>query len=183
MTKRDRSRLKLIFTTTSLVWMAVTGWMMFAHLDQDDMGNLNSSALRDRMAECQGSFRERYDCKETLIVKSGRQTFNDMFLRFLLVIAPPLAANIWLGLYLRRHPVPLDVDLAEGQRHAPSDPNWKTRAQHHTHDGTVSPAEIDDTPLRPAPGQHLLDVIAPTEDWKSKAQNHVHKSRHQNGQD
>lgn len=182
MTKRDRSRLKQIFTITSLIWMATTAWLMFGHLDKDDMGNLNSSALRDRMAECQGNFRERYDCKEALIVKSGRQSFNDLFLRFLLVIVPPLAANIWLGIYLRRHPVPLDVDFPEGHHHAPSDPDWKTKAQHHTQDGAAAPNALEEPPLRPAPGKHLLDVIAPAEDWKAKAQNHIHKPRHRDEQ-
>lgn len=177
MTKRDRKRLKLSVTTASLIWMAAIGWAMFGQLNSDDMGNHNSSAIRDRMAECQGTFRERYDCKESIIVKSGQQTFNDMFLRFMLVIVPPLAANIWMGLYLRRHPVPLDVDFAT-TLHQHTDANWKARAQQHTHESMADDEEASAPPLRPAPGQHLLDVIAPAEDWKAKAQNHIKSSHH-----
>lgn len=173
MTKDERLRLVWGVRIASLAWMAMAGYLLFVTFGIDPAHH-SSAEVKDRMAaECLGTFKDRYDCKEAIIVKSGQETFIAMAWRFLLVIVPPMAVTFWLPGYLRRHP------LHETQHHS-NDGDWKSRAKLHTQ--MQSPQEaaqdlgVDDVaPLRP--GHHLIDDIAPIDDWKSKAQNQINKAK------
>jgi hypothetical protein len=176
MTKEKRSFLVWSVTAACMAWMALVGWLMFALLPPGAVEHHGSTAVKDRMAtQCQGSFRDRYECKEAIIVETGRDTFFNLAGRFLAVILPPLLLSAWLSSYLRRNPVRLNHHrLEEGG-------DWKSRAQAHTkpaaaHHPASEPAfggdghEPDSSP-RP----FTLDEIAPVDDWKTRAQN---KTRH-----
>lgn len=171
MTTTQRRRLVTLVTVMCLAWLAGMSVLMWMTLPDSSIEHHNSSAIKDRMAaECQGSFRDRYECKEAIIVESGRETFWILSARFLLVILPPLLASGWLSSYLRRHPV-------HNERHAPADEDWKTRAQLHTR---RAPSEVeDDLPSIPytGGGHHGIDDIAPLDDWKTKAQGHISQAK------
>lgn len=177
MTRAERKRLKLAVTGGGMLWIVLVGWIMWATLPEGAVATHSSDSLKDRMSLCGGTFQDRFDCKEQLIIQSGRDAFYMLSLRFLLVILPPMAATFWLSSYLARHPVP----LIEEPHHSHSDDNWKARAQLHTE--VQSPAEAaqalhlsgDDLPSHPLRNgsHHLIDEIAPVDDWKSRAQSHV----------
>lgn len=153
MTRAQRRRLVGMVTAGCLAWLLGMSVLMWSTLPEVE--NHASSTLKDRMAaECQGSFAERYKCKEAIIVESGRESFWTVSARFLLVILPPLFASGWLSTYLRRNPVHPVI------RHAHAEDDWKSRAQAH-----VQIAEDHEVPAPPA------------DDWKSKAQEHVRTRR------
>lgn len=168
MTRTERSRLVAMVTAACLAWLVGIGALMWVTLPEVE--HHGSSAIKDRMAaECQGSFAERYKCKEAIIVESGRESFWMVAARFLLVIVPPMAASLWLSGYLRRHPVQMM------ERHAPVDSDWKARAQMHTRVQRAD--EDDDPPAAPRAPHPSIDEIAPLDDWKTKAQQHTGKRR------
>jgi hypothetical protein len=173
MTRAEQNRLRWLVSGGAMLWMVLVGWLMVATLPEGAVENHSSSSLQTRMSDCTGSFRDRYQCKEELIVKSGQLSFYTVATRFLLVMVPPLIASFWLSSYVRRHPI-----VFEELRHASSD-DWKSRAVMHT---TVqSPEEaaealhvsMDDLPPRHEKGHHLIDDIAPMDDWKTRAQHNV----------
>lgn len=175
MTRAERKRLKWAVTGGGLLWMALVGWLMWVTLPDGAVATHASDALKDRMSLCSGSFQDRFDCKEQIIIESGRDAFYLLSLRFLLVIVPPLIGTFWLSTYLARHPVPVIAEPQHGNRKSSDD--WKARAQKHTE--RQSPAEAahalhlnpDDLPSRAGHGSHhLLDDIAPMESWKERAQ-------------
>lgn len=173
MTRAQRTRLKWGVTAASLLWMVVIGWLMVATLPQSAVENHGSAAVQARMSDCAGSYRDRYDCKEQIIIESGRDTFLILSGRFLLVVLPPLLITGWLSSYLRKHPV-----HAEVQHHEFGD--WKARAQMHTE--TQSPEEAahalhlsdDELPHLSHKGHHLIDDIVPVDDWKARAHVNTH---------
>lgn len=166
MTRAARTRLVAMVTTACLAWLVGVGALMWLTLPEVE--HHGSTAIKDRMAaECQGSFSERYKCKEAIIVESGREGFWMVSARFLLVIVPPMVFSVLLSGYLRRNPV------QKAERHV-SDDNWKSRAQQH-----VAARRPDDDDLPPLPHldgkHHPIDDIAPLDDWKTRAQQHTSK--------
>ena len=175
MTKGERNRLVWIVSAASLLWMAAAGFILFVVMDPE-LAHHSSSTVKDRMAaECFGTFRDRYECKEAIIVQSGRDTFWAMAWRFALTIVPPILASFWLSSYLRKHP----VQMVE-HRHVDANDDWKNRAKFHTQVQSPQQAaqdlHLDDLPPIPS-GKHLIDDIAPVDDWKSRAQNQINKNK------
>lgn len=181
MTRAERNRLKLLVTGGGILWMLLVGWLMWATLPQGAVTTHGSDSLKDRMSFCAGTFRDRYDCKEQLIIASGREAFYMLSLRFLLVIVPPMIGTFWLSAYLARHP----VAVVEEPQYANSDDSWKARAQMHTelqspveaaHELHLPPEEL---PSHPVSGpHHRIEDIAPMEDWKTRAQTNVRGHKH-----
>ncbi|MBF0323836.1 MAG: hypothetical protein HQL42_02085 [Alphaproteobacteria bacterium] len=171
MTKSKRNFLVWSVTVSCIAWMAVVGWLLFVMMPAS-VEHHSSAAVKDRMAtQCQGSFKDRYECKEAIIVESGRDTFWTMAGRFLAVVVPPMLLSAWLSSYLKRNPIRLHA------RHIDEGGDWKSRAQMHTkapapppgHAGGFEPDE--EMPQK----SYSLDDIAPVDDWKTRAQN---KTRH-----
>lgn len=177
MTRAERSRLKMLVTGGGILWMLLAGFLMWATLPEGAVETHGSDQMKDRMSLCGGSFRDRYDCKEQIIIESGREAFYTLSLRFLLVIVPPLVGTFWLSSYLARHPVPL---MEEPVRHSSAaDGDWKARAQKHTQWQSPEQAAeelhvaTDDLPPVHGHAHPSLDDIAPVSDWKSRAQHNT----------
>ncbi|OJX68242.1 hypothetical protein [Magnetospirillum sp. 64-120] len=175
MTKGERTGLVWSVRIGSIAWMAVLGFLLFVTYGVEP-ANHGSNEVKDRMAaECIGTFKDRYGCKEAIIVKSGQETFVAMAWRFLLVIVPPMVVNFWLPSYLRRNP----VHAAEHHHEAAAD--WKSRAQFHTQKQSPEEAaqdlHVDGLPSVHHPAHHTIDDIAPVPDWKAKAQSQISKAK------
>lgn len=165
MTRAERARLKWAVNGGGLVWLLLMGWLMIATLPEDAIQNHGTSQIKDRMDNCAGTFSERFECKERIIVASGRETFYITALRFLLVIVPPLVASGWLSNFLRRQP------LTEAPR-SMDDGDWKARAQMHTEVPLPEVAHalhMSDGDLPPLADHPGIADIAPLEDWKARA--------------
>lgn len=176
MTKGERTRLVWTVSIGSLLWMVAAGIILFGLMNAE-VANHSSAVVKDRMAaECLGSFKDRYDCKEAIIVQSGRDTFWSMAWRFLTVVTPALTASFWLSSYLRKHPVQLS-----GTHHVEADDDWKSRAKFHTQGQSPQQAaedpHMEDSTASTHGAKHLIDEIAPVEDWKSRAQNQISKAK------
>lgn len=175
MNRSERKRLKWAVSGGGVLWMLLVGWLMWVTLPEGAVATHSSDQLRDRMSLCSGSFRDRYDCKEQLIIESGRDAFYMLALRFLLVIVPPMVGTFWLSSYLARQPL-----MQDEEHHHASSSDWKTRAQMHTEKQTPTEAAEDlhlspgNLPSHPLHGRHhRIDDIAPVDDWKARANSNV----------
>jgi hypothetical protein len=181
MTRAERTRLKWMVSGGSAAWLLLIGLLMIATLPDGAVENHASDQVKGRMSECTGSFQDRYQCKEQIIIESGRETFYTLGGRFLLVILPPLFATFWLSSHLNRHPV-----LYEEEHHHVDDGDWKARAQMHTQVQSPQQAaqdlNLDAEDFLPrhhaGKGHHLIDDIAPVDDWKSRAQANIRGVKH-----
>lgn len=124
MTKSGRKWAKLLLTTTCFAWVGVAGWAMFSDLPDDSVQTHNSEIVKGRMKECDGTFKQRYECKEAIVIDAGRKTFWSLTERLLIVTLPAIFAGIGGGIIIRRIP--------EDRPPAPvADTDWKRRAQKH----------------------------------------------------
>lgn len=124
MTKGQRNSLKLALTAACFAWVGVAGWLTFTNLPQGEIRHHGSEEVKERMRECEGTFKQRYDCKEAIVIESGRDTFWNMIVRLALITGPAIVAGGVGSALIRR--IPLDKPPPP-----PEDTDWKTRAQAH----------------------------------------------------
>ena len=86
----------------SLLWMAWAGWDQFGNLTEDDLENHSSAVVQERMRDCSGTFKQRYECKENIVIQSGRNTFSAMLGRIAIVVIPPILLVTGLHMINRR---------------------------------------------------------------------------------
>lgn len=124
MTKTGRKLAKLLLTTACFAWVGIAGWIMFTELPEDALQTHSSDAVKERLKECEGTFKQRYDCKETIVIETHRKTFWSLTERLLFVTVPALFVGIAGGMAIRR--IPADRPPAPV-----ADSDWKQRAQQH----------------------------------------------------
>jgi hypothetical protein len=96
-TMTTRMLLKWIATFASILWIAATIYQGFFAVDPTQFG-FRSTEVEARMKSCGGSFQQRYDCKEEIIIAKGYDSFLLWVEKATLVLAPPLI----LGLFFNR---------------------------------------------------------------------------------
>jgi len=132
MTKSGRRRAKLLLTAACFGWAAISGYILFTDLPDDAVLHHKSEAVKEKMRECEGSFQQRFDCKEAIVLETGRKTFWNMSERLLFVTVPAVAAGLAGAAVIRRIP--------EDRPPRPADDlDWKSRAQQH-----IAHPEMDD---------------------------------------
>ncbi len=93
---------KWMVGTVSLIWMAWAGWDQFGNISDSDLEHHGSPAVQERMKDCTGTFKQRYECKENIVIKSGRDTFSAMLGRLSIVVVPPILLVAGLHILNRR---------------------------------------------------------------------------------
>lgn len=126
MTPGTRRTAKMILAVLSLLWLAGSGWLQFSSLAETETKTFASTEVKERMKECDGSFQQRYECKEAIVIETHRTTFWNLTGRVAVVGLPPILAWIAFGLlFPKRLVIPHRQTVAE-------DPDaWKKRAQEH----------------------------------------------------
>lgn len=108
---------KWIITVISLIWMAWATWDQFANLPPGEIENHSSPAVQDRMRDCAGTFKQRYECKDAIVIETGVTSFFNMVGRIAIIIVPP--AVLAAGLHIL------------GRRRNDGDPNDDLLQEHH----------------------------------------------------
>jgi hypothetical protein len=73
-----------------LLWIGWAVWDQFLTLPPDEVANHSSGLVQDRMLDCSGTFRQRYECKNAIIIENDRSNFFAMAGRIAIVVVPPL---------------------------------------------------------------------------------------------
>jgi hypothetical protein len=117
---------KWTLTAICLAWMGWTGVDQFGDVPERDLLTHSSPEVRDRLRDCEGSFKQRYECKETIVIQTHRDTFYRLSERLAIVTVPPLLAGL---AFLFLIPKPQLVTREEPEE----DPDaWKRAAQMRT---------------------------------------------------
>lgn len=166
--------LRILAVLISLAWIAWAGWQQFAALPEEAVQHHGSDVVKDRMKDCEGSFKQRYECKEAIVIQSGRDTFNNMMMRLAIVFGPPALLGI---LFAFAVPKPR-VTLPEAAKEKTDE--WKTRVQ-PGHRPSVSVRVPPQPPSQTEREEPTFEPPPPPppapssggSDWKKKAQQHM----------
>jgi len=102
----------------SLAWMAWAGWDQFANLPEGTVENHSSAAVQERLRDCSGTFKQRYECKNAIVINTDRNSFFNMLGRIAIVVVPPMLLAGGIHLWRRRSEddSPSDDLLAQSHR-------------------------------------------------------------------
>lgn len=90
---RDNIFLKGMVILIGVAWIAITVWLNFdAFVGKQ---GFDRPDVAQRLANCEGTFKQRYDCKSSQIVTENQGTFLDLSLRGALIFLPPIL--LWVG--------------------------------------------------------------------------------------
>jgi hypothetical protein len=103
--------------TVSLAWMAWMGWAQFADLPEGTVENHSSSTVQERLRDCSGTFKQRYECKNNIVIQTDRSSFFNMLGRIAIVVVPPMLLAGGLHLLRRRSDDDSPSDDLLGQSH------------------------------------------------------------------
>jgi hypothetical protein len=100
--ERRRRRGDIVVTLVCVAWLAVSGWAFFGTVPPEIVDNHTAKTMQDRMRVCEGTFRERFECKQAFLLSGERWGFAVAVNRLMLMCAPPLAA--WIIWRMARRP-------------------------------------------------------------------------------
>jgi len=170
MDKSTAQTVKKVLIGISLVWIAGMGWLQFGTLTSDEVLTPHSAAVRDRMdTECTGTFGQRYDCKESIVISTVRHSLTNMVMRLGIVAAIP--ALLALGFQNLTRPggrlspggfVPKPPRPA--QRTYSSRPAASARAAIPTAEAESEPAAEDDMSWKKAAQRHIARAKPPEDE-------------------
>ncbi|KAF0114298.1 MAG: hypothetical protein FD149_1886 [Rhodospirillaceae bacterium] len=103
-------------------WMAGVGWSQFGNMSEDRLLTHRSETVKQQMTDCTGSFKERYDCKEEIVLEGKHTTLLNMMVPFVIVFGPPLALGIAFRFFVAS-PRFSSRTLAPGTEGAGDDPD------------------------------------------------------------
>ncbi|KAF0136494.1 MAG: hypothetical protein FD153_1917 [Rhodospirillaceae bacterium] len=90
-----------------LGWIASwAGLDQFVYLNSNRLATHYTEAVRQQISACRGSFKERYDCREGIILEGNRSTFLNMIVLFVIVFGPPIGLGIVYSLFTPVTPSP-----------------------------------------------------------------------------
>lgn len=90
-----------LYTVCGL-WMAWAVWDQFLSIPTGEVENHSSLSVKERMSDCSGTFQQRYDCKNNIVIETDRMTFLNMIGRIAIVVLPPFLLIGALNLSGRR---------------------------------------------------------------------------------
>ncbi len=99
--------LALVF---GLAWAGLFGYAEFI-LDDITSGTQNPEVIA-RMERCIGTFQQRYDCRQKILLEDNRKSASELIASVLLVFGPPVALGFlvgWAGSRFDRPLVPRDA--------------------------------------------------------------------------
>lgn len=92
----------VMVTVVSLAWMAWAGWDQFANLPAGTVENHSSETVKERLRDCSGTFKQRYECKNQVVIDTDRNSFFNMLGRIAIVVVPPMLLAGGIHLWRRR---------------------------------------------------------------------------------
>lgn len=117
---------KSVLTAVCLGWMAWATWDQFANLPAGTVENHSSEAVKERLRDCSGTFKQRYDCKNQVVIDTDRTSFFNVLGRIAIIVVPPLLLAGGLHMLRKRGDDGPDDNLL-GQTHR----RHHRRSSHH----------------------------------------------------
>jgi hypothetical protein len=125
MDRRTRGYARIALIAFSSVWVFAFGWLLFGLLPAEEIQTHSSPVVRERLQdECRGTFQQRYECKEAIVLEVSQTTFANLSLRLLVVCLGPILSTIGFIVFCK----------PDAHRQAPvihDDMAWKHAAERH----------------------------------------------------
>mgnify|MGYP001809779347 CR=1 FL=1 len=87
---------KAVATALCLLWIGWGVWTQFLSLPDEEIENHSSLSVKDRMSDCIGTFQQRYECKNAIVIETDRHNFFNAVGRLVLIVLPPiLVFGVW----------------------------------------------------------------------------------------
>ena len=75
----------------ALLWVFVVGFdQFFGGSTFDYAATAKEEQLQRTLASCRGTFKERYNCKSSILLAQGRDSFNYWSKKYLITFGPPI---------------------------------------------------------------------------------------------
>jgi hypothetical protein len=89
---------------TCLAWMGGVGWFELGAVPIDRLESHRARAVQEKIHRCEGTFNQRYNCTQNILLTGERNDFVLMLERGLMTFAPPAFGwLIWSTLRRRRN--------------------------------------------------------------------------------
>jgi len=121
---------KTVATVLCLLWIGWGVWSQFLTLPADEIENHSSLSVKDRMSDCTGTFHQRYECKNAIVIETDRGNFFNIVGRLILIVLPPVLVMAGWRLVAR----PRD-DGDSGGNDEWSDDGFAPRRRYHRRTG------------------------------------------------
>ena len=116
--------LKWAGTTASILWIVFSIYTAFFDVDPDQYG-FKSPEVEARMQSCGGTYKQRYECKEQVILAKHRKSFVLWMEKVVVIIGPP----ILLAFLIRRATREMPGENQDDYTPRPSRPLKKRRSK------------------------------------------------------
>ena len=101
---KKRGTIRWTLISVTLVWVILAGLDQFLELGTIEFNvgmQQQNEVLQQRLRNCRGTFKERYECKSQILVGSGQQSFYFWITKFGVTFGPALLIyityNVWMG--------------------------------------------------------------------------------------
>ncbi len=99
--------IRWVAVLASTVWICLTIYQEFIDVDPTQYG-FKSAEVEARLKSCAGSFQQRYDCKEAVIIAKGHESFLIWIEKVALILGPPIIVAALLNRLGRESPAKED---------------------------------------------------------------------------
>ncbi|CCG39809.1 hypothetical protein [Magnetospirillum molischianum] len=89
-------------TIGCVIWLVASGWLFFGTVPPEIVDNHTSKAMQQRMRVCEGTFQQRFECKQAFLLSGERWGFAVAINRLMLMCAPAVTAWIVWSILRRR---------------------------------------------------------------------------------
>ncbi|MBF0095470.1 MAG: hypothetical protein HQL34_13125, partial [Alphaproteobacteria bacterium] len=69
-----RNLAKWSLTLVCFIWVGVVGLDQFGEIPESALVTHSSQQIKEQMRDCTGTFKQRYECKDALIVRTGQES-------------------------------------------------------------------------------------------------------------
>ena len=91
-----------VLSALCLAWILVVGLVLSAELTPDELEHHRAPIIQDRVGHCEGSFNQRFDCTQSVLLDGERVGARNVLLRLgVTVILPMVAWAVWSSVMRR----------------------------------------------------------------------------------
>jgi hypothetical protein len=95
-TTEPKTVVRWIAMMACVIWIGITFYQQFLSVDPDQF-SFRSADVESQMKTCGGSFQQRYECKEAIIIDKGHDSFLIWAEKGCLILVPPLIVAFLLN--------------------------------------------------------------------------------------
>ena len=90
------ARYELLLCALTMTWILVVGLTLIAQMTPEDMVNHRSRVVQDQVHACGGTFEQRFDCTQQILLAGEKAGIVEVMKRIsLTLLLPTVAWSVW----------------------------------------------------------------------------------------